>query len=671
MKKERLNSLIRYTLLIFVVFSNINLSAQQIISRDLNDYPEGTIKVPEGCIGVTGNLCSYIKLKPTARFNKPFYYTIPLLHGIDTFILHSIIPHPDTLEFELDSFQVFNQIRLFVTRGWNNIPEYDHYVEFTYWTKNNSLGIIDQQTFRANIVRDTLQVVLVLDISESMDSIIEGTSNSKFDILKDGVNALVHRLSYIRQVPDSIGLTYYNSNVIQPNPTNFPNNFIKISHPFQPPTTASIFSDDLSLRTSEGSTALGEGLLNAKNKLSNYNSPYIKKIIFLFSDGLQDAGNKLNLDGTSFNSSTDSLNNMVEDAGDSIIYITVSTTKAADVTPLMAAIPHRNNGTSLSIDGSSSEFQNFLDNQLDSILHNYKARKVAVRIIDLNPRNDSLNIDVNQNLNIYFNENVNINTGSIFIMRSADDSEFEEIEVTTGSISGNETSVITINPVNELESETEYYILIDENAFSGVSGNAFAGITSKDYWNFTTEDTEEPSVILSAENDTTGTADFDTYVNFSEMIRGFSNSKISVTNGAVSNLSTSDSVDFVATIDAISQGEIDIIISENQVTDLSGNYNTASNSLKIVYHIQTSIDELKRYGIFIYSYDGYIMIDFTDQFSTDQTGIIKLYSLTGELILNEKITGGSKNKYFIGQMNKVYIVDFLINKRHYSFKLNI
>jgi Bacterial Ig-like domain len=666
---KKLKPLIKYILIICAVSFNINLNAQDLISRDLMDYTPGTTKTPSTCTGEMGNLCSWINLAPVVRFNQEYLFDIPLIRHIDDSEINSISANPSVLDYDLDTFQIENQIRIFVKGGWDVSPNNDHYVQFNFHAKNISdYPAIDNQIFRINIIRDTLKVVTVLDISESMDSIIDGTTNSKFDILKDKVSSLVTKLSFIRIVPDSIGLTYFNSNVVQPSSENFPSEFNEISHPFQPPTSTTLLSNDLLLRTPEGISAMGEGLLDAKKKLGD-NSPYQKQIVFLFSDGLQDTGNKVNLDGISFSNTTDSLNKKTS-LCDSIIYITVSTTKAADVTPLMAAIANRNNGISLHIDGNSTEFQDFLDNQLDSILHNHKAEKVASRIIDLNPLNNSINIANDQNLTIHFNEDVNINSGSIFIMRSLDDSEFEEIDVTSGLVLGNGTSIITVNPTQDLESETEYYIVIDENAFLGVSGNNFAGITSSNYWTFTSEDSEKPSVILSADNDTTNTAEFDTYVNFSERIRGFSDSKISVTNGNVNSLSTTDSIDFIASITSISQGETDINVNEDQVTDEAGNMNTAADELTVTYYVPTSIEILKKAGISIYTNEGFVIVDFKKTDSQDsKSGDLEIYSLNGSLIKKEKLENSSRFKTYLNNQRGIYLVKLTLDNKTYYAKI--
>ena len=47
---------------------------------------------------------------------------------------------------------------------------------------------------------------------------------------------------------------------------------------------------------------------------------------------------------------------------------------------------------------------------------------------------------------------------------------------------------VTIDPSSDLESGTEYYVLIDAEAFECLDGDEYAGISDATTWNFTTAD---------------------------------------------------------------------------------------------------------------------------------------------------------------------------------------
>ncbi len=79
------------------------------------------------------------------------------------------------------------------------------------------------------------------------------------------------------------------------------------------------------------------------------------------------------------------------------------------------------------------------------------------------PLDDSTGVAVNANLSVTFGSDVKLTPGSgdIEIRRSADDSVFETIAAASDRVTANGNTV-TIDPVNDLESNVEYYIQIDE-----------------------------------------------------------------------------------------------------------------------------------------------------------------------------------------------------------------
>ena len=84
----------------------------------------------------------------------------------------------------------------------------------------------------------------------------------------------------------------------------------------------------------------------------------------------------------------------------------------------------------------------------------------------------------NSNIILTFSEKVDAETGNITIHKKSDDSVVEAIDVTnTTLVSGTGTNKITINPTNDLDLGTEYYIKIDATAFDDAASNSFAGIT--------------------------------------------------------------------------------------------------------------------------------------------------------------------------------------------------
>ncbi|MDP2593249.1 MAG: Ig-like domain-containing protein [bacterium] len=104
----------------------------------------------------------------------------------------------------------------------------------------------------------------------------------------------------------------------------------------------------------------------------------------------------------------------------------------------------------------------------------------------LSPLDEATGVTLTSNLVITFDEAVDVETGNITIKKVSDDSTVETIAVGSANVTGTGTTTITIDPTNELNYQTEYYIQIDATAFDDVNSNSYAGIADGTTWNFTT-----------------------------------------------------------------------------------------------------------------------------------------------------------------------------------------
>ncbi|PAU80450.1 hypothetical protein CK501_08365 [Halovibrio salipaludis] len=111
----------------------------------------------------------------------------------------------------------------------------------------------------------------------------------------------------------------------------------------------------------------------------------------------------------------------------------------------------------------------------------------APTVSSLTPANDATDIALGSNLEMVFSEDVIAQSGDITILRSADDSVFEEFPVTDGNVSGSGTDTITITPSSDLEIGTGYYVNLDNGALADAVGNAYSGINNSTAWSFSTE----------------------------------------------------------------------------------------------------------------------------------------------------------------------------------------
>lgn len=163
----------------------------------------------------------------------------------------------------------------------------------------------------------------------------------------------------------------------------------------------------------------------------------------------------------------------------------------------------------------------------------------APTITSLSPADNATKIGLNSNLDITFSEIVSPPVGgkkiiNIFTSLPANHAPIliETINVTSNSVTGNGTNIITINPSMDFAENTEYFITIAQGAFADFYGNAFSGILDNATWNFKTNDIAEPIIVaLSPGNNATGVdARTNIVITFSEPVNA------NVGNVAIKNI---------------------------------------------------------------------------------------------------------------------------------------
>ena len=102
-------------------------------------------------------------------------------------------------------------------------------------------------------------------------------------------------------------------------------------------------------------------------------------------------------------------------------------------------------------------------------------------------------MELDANIILNFNESVDAETGNITIKKTSDDSTVEQIDVTSGQVTGSGSSQITVNPSSDFDPGIEYYVLIDATAFDDASSNSYAGISSTTALSFTANSKTDPT----------------------------------------------------------------------------------------------------------------------------------------------------------------------------------
>ena len=106
-------------------------------------------------------------------------------------------------------------------------------------------------------------------------------------------------------------------------------------------------------------------------------------------------------------------------------------------------------------------------------------------VISFTPADGARGIGVSNNLIINFSEPIQKGLGNIVIKKLADHSIVESMAVSASNITVSST-VLTINPTNNLAASTDYYVQIKDGAIRDLEGNNFVGIANNSAWNFQT-----------------------------------------------------------------------------------------------------------------------------------------------------------------------------------------
>ncbi|MGE0089234.1 MAG: Ig-like domain-containing protein [Bacteroidales bacterium] len=255
---------------------------------------------------------------------------------------------------------------------------------------------------------------------------------------------------------------------------------------------------------------------------------------------------------------------------------------------------------------------------------NFTTEDIAAPVVSvLNPLNGAVDVNVNSNLVITFNENVAKGTGNITIMNAETSLPYDVIDVASVSVTG---SVVTINPSIDFESETNYYVLIDNNAIKDLAGNYYAGISANNIWAFKSKDVITPTVtVSSSEPDPTNSA-FEVLIEFSEPVQNFAVGDISLGNGGLSGFTTANDSTFKVIVTPNTNGTETVQVTAAVCQDLAGNNNSASNVFEIEFdNIQptTTISSIETSPTNTSAFD--IEIDFSEEvsgFESDDISVI-------------------------------------------------
>ena len=128
------------------------------------------------------------------------------------------------------------------------------------------------------------------------------------------------------------------------------------------------------------------------------------------------------------------------------------------------------------------------------------------------PADNATGIAVDANIVLNWDQAVDVESGNILIKKTSDNSTVATIDVTDDQVTGSGSTTITINPTDDLDASTEYYITIATTAFDNASSVSYPGMTGTEMLSFTTgeassssttDPTTDKNVIASVDSQVT------------------------------------------------------------------------------------------------------------------------------------------------------------------------
>jgi len=220
------------------------------------------------------------------------------------------------------------------------------------------------------------------------------------------------------------------------------------------------------------------------------------------------------------------------------------------------------------------------------------------------PDDNATGVALNSNVVLKFSKNVVIGSGNLVIKKTADNSVFETILVTSSQITGSGTDTITINPSTNLTVLTEYYLLIDAVAFDDNNGLSFAGVSNTTNISFTTiNDATPPTVAIGASNSsssvangsTTDDASLSVTFTLSEAVGSSPNdfvaADIALTNATLGNDFACASLVCTVTLFPTATGLVTVNVAAASFKDVAGNDNLLATQFSWTYGVDPTQKE--------------------------------------------------------------------------------
>jgi len=390
-------------ILLQIFLVSTNLFSQSIISRELTDYPGGSTTLDCATSPYTGCVITL----PPAKFGESYLFTIPLKSGIVRSDISFIFTQITNCSEGAINFSTDGKVEILSASSCR--PEINNFIEIDLEAISSD-GPTDKQKYYLPILRDPVKVVLVLDMSGSMSLPVPGGTALRWEVLKNAVVLFVQKLEAFRQDKDSIGATYFSTETTQPgSPIN--SGFISITSSSDPIRSSSTILTDMSGKGPTFMTAMGKGLLNSKLKLDNNNPINARKLVLLFTDGLQNIEPLVNPDGLTLSPGSSILNSGPCSSLDSIHYYSIGMGALTLVPEILGQIAHANGGVVLTTTTGAEEgdLYNFFQDQFANMLSGSSPQIVSRKTGFLTSAGTTYTFPINGNVTRLYFEFINPN----------------------------------------------------------------------------------------------------------------------------------------------------------------------------------------------------------------------------------------------------------------------
>lgn len=305
----------KFLLLIVIALISNEVNSQNISENNADYLPGGSVT---GCPG------SCVITLPPATIGKAYSFFIPGITGSTyTFQFDGFDPSGDCSAGSI----ALNSATGEITMAANDFCVFDPHpdeIEFNILVTNSTTSFQQSATCHLPIVRRPFKLVFVLDISGSMSTLVQGSAtDTRWEVLKRSVGVFMDNLEKDSVYKDQVGLTYFTNYLVQPNAPMadkfLPNTGEKT---LLPDRTSTFIDTDMGGRVPLARTSIGDGLVDAKTKLTRYSPVDTTRMIFLFTDGIQNEPPFIDPDGKSLAGGTIPIND-VYPAGEGSIKICV------------------------------------------------------------------------------------------------------------------------------------------------------------------------------------------------------------------------------------------------------------------------------------------------------------------------------------------------------------